>query len=67
MPAQHVDLAEKALRHFGDDLTRQSAARLLSMWSGRFMLDPADEVALLDRFDPEDWPAAIHRRKAVSA
>lgn len=47
----HVDLAERALRHFGEsELTREHAARLLGMWAGRWMLDDGQVEQVLARF-----------------
>lgn len=51
-----VDHAEQALRHFGgEDMDRTTATRMLSMWTARWMLTAADEIALLDRF-----PRVLH-------
>lgn len=47
-----IDHAERALRHFADsEIDRNGAARLLTWWSGRWMLSDADELELLTRFD----------------
>lgn len=57
-PRNHIDHAERALRHFADHpLTRWDAYRLLQLWSGRWMLSAADEVALLARFDQQEVSA----------
>lgn len=47
-----VDAAVSTLRLFGDDVTRSDAAVLLSMWSRRRELSPADRLAVLDAFGP---------------
>lgn len=45
-----VDAAEQALRHFGDDLTREQAEVLLSMWKHTPALSRREVEALLARF-----------------
>lgn len=51
VPTPDVDLAERALRHFGEsELTREHAARLLGMWAGRWMLDDRQVEQVLARF-----------------
>jgi hypothetical protein len=45
-----IDVAERALRAFGGDLTRPQDALLLTMWRYRADLNPADTSAVLHRF-----------------
>jgi hypothetical protein len=47
-----VDAAVSTLRLFGDDITRDMAAVLLSMWSRRSELSPRDRLKVLDQFGP---------------
>lgn len=45
-----IDLAERALRCFARDLTREQAAVLLTMWTYYDSLTSADRHAVLERF-----------------
>jgi hypothetical protein len=45
-----VDAAEQALRHFGDDLSREMTERLLSMRQFEPGLSARERQGLLDRF-----------------
>lgn len=45
--------AVDALHHFGDDLTRDDADKLLSMWRDRRLLNPEQRRAVLDAIEPE--------------
>src|SRR5262249_43101966 len=56
----YVDLAEQALRTFGDDLTRDQAERLLSMWRYASALTEPEQEALLDRFGAQALPEDTH-------
>jgi hypothetical protein len=53
-----VAVAVEALRHFaGDELNRNNAALLLSMWRHRRTLDEVSRHAVLEHFPPIDgWP-----------
>jgi hypothetical protein len=54
-----VAVAVEALRHFaGEELNRNNAALLLSMWRHRRTLDEVGRHAVLEHFPPiEGWPA----------
>jgi hypothetical protein len=45
-----IDVAERALKAFGGDLSRERASILLRSWKYRDDLTDADRAALLDRF-----------------
>jgi len=45
-----IDEAERQLRAFGDDPTRERAALLLPFWSHYHELSPREVAAVLDRF-----------------
>lgn len=45
--------AVAALECFGDDLTREDADRLLSMWRDRRLLSVEQRRAVLDTIEPE--------------
>lgn len=58
-----ADAGVAALRHFGDDLTRENAARLLPMWAQMRRLRELDEASadevtflVLGRFSPAEPP-----------
>lgn len=54
-----ADVAERALRVFGGDLTREQAAMLLTMWRYGCDLTPADTAAVLGRFASVDAAAGV--------
>jgi hypothetical protein len=55
-----VDMAEQALRAFGDDLTREQARRLLMNWRHTGELSPRERQAVLVRFPHElDGPVQV--------
>jgi hypothetical protein len=56
-----ADVAERALRAFGGDVTREQAAMLLTMWKYGADLSPADTTAVLDRFRSVDTMAGASR------
>lgn len=56
-----VDVAERALRAFGGDVTREQAAMLLVSWKYSRDLTPADRTAVLDRFRSVDALAGAPR------
>lgn len=56
----NIEIAEQALRHFDPQADRARAAVLLRLWQPRsWMLDAADELAVLARFDGSPWPASV--------
>ena len=61
MQTELADLAERALRAFGGDLSRESAAVLLTMWRYGHDLTPADRSAVLGRFRAVDDREAASR------
>ncbi|GAA1028031.1 hypothetical protein GCM10009557_11580 [Virgisporangium ochraceum] len=54
MQGELTDVAERALRAFGGDVTRPQAALLLTMWRYVRDLTPADMAAVLGRFPSAD-------------
>ncbi len=49
-----IAVAERSLRAWADDLSRESAARLLDMWSHADELSADDRVEVLSRFVPAE-------------
>lgn len=56
-----VDVAERALRAFGGELTREQAAMLLTMWKYQSDLTGDDRAAVLGRFRSVDECAGARR------
>jgi hypothetical protein len=56
-----ADVAERALRAFGGEVTREQAAMLLTMWRYAGDLTPADRTAVLDRFRSVDDRQPVSR------
>jgi hypothetical protein len=54
MADELIDVAERALRAFGGDPSREQAAVLLTMWRYGTDLTPADRTAVLARFRSVD-------------
>lgn len=51
-----IAVAERSLRAWADDLSRESAARMLDMWSHADELSADDRAEVLSRFAPAEPP-----------
>lgn len=56
-----ADIAERALRAFGGEVTREQAAMLLTMWKYQADLTGADRATVLGRFRSVDECAGARR------
>jgi hypothetical protein len=59
MTSEITDLAERALRSFGGELTREQAALLLTMWRYSHDLTETERAEVLDRFPSVDQRAPV--------